>query len=190
MSTQPLEFEGATVERLQELLDFKCSEEDCRLLEREVTKEEIKGFLFKMPGDKSPGPDGFTSEFFKESWSVIGDDITVAIQSFFITWFLPKGLNSTILALIPKKNEAQEMRDYRPISCCNVLYKVISKLIANRLKVILPKFIADNQSTFIKERLLMENVLLATELVKDYHKDSVSPRCVMKIDISKAFDSV
>lgn len=65
MSTQPLEFEGATVERLQELLDFKCSEEDCRLLEREVTKEEIKGFLFKMPGDKSPGPDGFTSEFFK-----------------------------------------------------------------------------------------------------------------------------
>lgn len=114
----------------------------------------------------------------------------MTIQSFFITGFFPKGLNSTILALIPKKNEAQEMRDYRPISCCNVLYKVISKLIANRLKVILPKFIADNQSTFIKERLLMENVLLATELVKDYHKDSVSPRCVMKIDISKAFDSV
>lgn len=82
------------------------------------------------------------------------------------------------------------MKDYRPISCCNVLYKVISKLIANRLKVILLKCIAVNQSAFIKERLLLENVLLATELVKDYHKDMISSRCAMQIDISNAFDSV
>lgn len=121
---------------------------------------------------------------------MIGDDVTVAVQSFFLKGFLPKGLNSTILALIPKKEEAKEMKDYRPISCCNVLYKVISKLIANRLKVILLKCIAVNQSAFIKERLLLENVLLATELVKDYHKDMISSRCAMQIDISKAFDSV
>ena len=67
---------------------------------------------------------------------------------------------------------------------------MISKIIANRLKLLLPSFILQNQSAFVKERLLMENVLLATELVKDYHKNSVSPRCAMKIDISKAFDSV
>jgi len=100
------------------------------------------------------------------------------------------GVNSTILALIPKKMEAKEIKDYRPISCCNVLYKVISKIIANRLKRVLPQFIAGNQSAFIKDRLLIENLLLATELVKDYHKDSVSERCAIKIDISKAFDSV
>jgi len=82
------------------------------------------------------------------------------------------------------------MKDYRPISCCNVLYKVISKILANRLKIILPKFITPNQSAFIKDRLLMENLLLATEVIKDYHKESISPRCAMKIDISKAFDSV
>lgn len=82
------------------------------------------------------------------------------------------------------------MNDYRPISCCNVLYKVISKLIANRLKLVLPKFIAGNQSAFVKDRLLIENLLLATELVKDYHKDTISGRCAIKIDISKAFDSV
>ncbi|KAG7599383.1 Reverse transcriptase domain [Arabidopsis suecica] len=104
--------------------------------------------------------------------------------------FLPKGVNSTILALIPKKKEAKVMKDYRPISCCNVLYKVISKILANRLKIILPKFISPNQSAFIKDRLLIENLLLATEIIKDYHKDSVSPRCAMKIDISKAFDSI
>lgn len=83
-----------------------------------------------------------------------------------------------------------EMRDYRPIACCNVLYKVVSKIIANRLKLLLPRIISDNQSAFVKGRLLMENVLLAKELVKEYHKDTISPRCVMKIDISKAFDSV
>lgn len=82
------------------------------------------------------------------------------------------------------------MKDYRPISCCNVLYKVISKIIANRLKKILLDLIALNQSAFVKDRLLVENLLLATELVKDYHKDSISSRCAIKIDISKAFDSV
>ena len=190
MSEQPQEFEGSTVERLRELLGFKCSEADCEKMVKEVSKEKIKGVLFKMSGSKAPGPDGYTTEFFKESWAVVGDDITVAVQSFFVKGFLPKRLNSTILALIPKKQEANVMKDYRPISCCNVLYKLISKILARRLKIILPKCITWNQSAFIKERLLMEIILLATELVKDYHKDTVSPRCAMKIDISKAFDSV
>lgn len=82
------------------------------------------------------------------------------------------------------------MKDYRPISCCNVLYKVISKILANRLKKILSNFISLNQSAFVKDRVLMENVLMASELVKNYHKDTVSARCAVKIDISKAFDSV
>ena len=105
----------------------------------------------------------------------------MAISSVFRYGFLPKGVNSTILALIPKKLKYLEMRDYRLIACCNVLYKVVSKIIANRLKILLPRIITENQSSFVKGRLLMENVLLASELVKDYHKESISPRCVMKI---------
>lgn len=66
----------------------------------------------------------------------------------------------------------------------------MSKIIANRLKMLFPRIVTENQSAFVKGRLLMENVLLASELVKDYHKDTISPRCVMKIDISKTFDSV
>ena len=91
-----------------------------------------------MPSNKAPGPDEYTTEFFKASWGVIGKDLTTAVQSFFSRGFLPIGLNSTILALIPKRDAAVEMKDYRPISCCNVLYKVISKVIANRLKGTLP----------------------------------------------------
>ncbi|KAG7579708.1 Reverse transcriptase domain [Arabidopsis thaliana x Arabidopsis arenosa] len=143
-----------------------------------------------MPGNKAPGPDGFTVEFFKQTWAILGSDFVTAIQSFFLKGFLPKGVNTTILALIPKKIEAKEMKDYRPISCCNVMYKVISKILAKRLKRILPTSISPNQSAFIQDRLMLENQLLASEIVKDYHKDSVSARCALKIDISKAFDSV
>ena len=70
---------------------------------------------------------------------------------------------------MPKKTDSMEMRDYRPIACCNVIYKVVSKILGNRLKLILPRLVTENQSAFVKGRLLMENVLLATELVKDYH---------------------
>lgn len=81
------------------------------------------------------------------------------------------------------------MKDYWPISRCNMMYKVISKNLANRVKAILPSPIAPNHSAFIKDRL-MENLLLALDLVKDYHKYSVSSRYALKIDISKTFDSV
>lgn len=190
LSLKPNDYVEWSSTELEKILTFRCDENDKKLLTAEVSKEEIKKVLFAMPANKSPGPDGFNSEFFRESWLIVGDDFTVAIQSFFKTGFLPKGVNSTILALIPKKKEAKVMKDYRPISCCNVLYKVISKILANRLKLILPKFISPNQSAFVKDRLLMENLLLATEIIKDYHKQTVSPRCAMKIDISKAFDSV
>lgn len=146
--------------------------------------------LFAMPNNKSLGPDGYPAEFFKTTWPIIADDFAVAVQSVFRFGFLPKGVNSTIVALIPKKLDSLEMKDYRPIACCNVLYQVISKILANRLKKLLPRIILENQSVFVQGRLLMENVLLASELVKDNHKEKVSQWCVMKIDISKAFDSV
>lgn len=190
LTFEPRDVETASVEELKETIPYRCTEEERTKLTRVVTEEEIKEVVFNMPSNKSPGPDGYTTEFFKASWSIIGKDFTAAVQSFFSKGFLPKGLNSTILALIPKKESAQEMRDYRPISCCNVLYKVISKIIANQLKGTLPQCISYNQSAFVKDRLLVENLLLATEIVKDYHKEDVSPRGAMKIDIAKAFDSV
>ena len=133
--------------------------------------------LFAMPNNKSLGPDGYPAEFFKTTWPIIADDFAVAVQSVFRFGFLPKGVNSTIVALIPKKLDSLEMKDYRPIACCNVLYQVISKILANRLKKLLPRIILENQSVFVQGRLLMENVLLASELVKDNHKEKVSQWC-------------
>lgn len=143
-----------------------------------------------MPSNKAPGPDRYPAEFYRAAWPFINRDFTIAVQSFFIYGFLPMGVNATTLALIPKVQGAETLKDFWPISCCNILYKVISKVLANRLKVLLPELIEPNQCAFVKGRLLLENVLLATELVKNYHKDSIDPRSVLKLDISKAFDSV
>lgn len=91
---------------------------------------------------------------------------------FFINGFLTKGLNSRILALTPKRDATEKTKDYWPILLCIVIYKVISKILANCFKFVPSGIISLNKSTFVKERLLMENVFLASEIVKDYHKDS------------------
>lgn len=122
------EYETPAVEILQNLLQFRFTEEDQRMLISGVSEEEIRAVVFNMPSNKSPGRDGYTTKHFKFARSIVRNDIVKAVQSFFLKGFIPKGINSAILALIPKKERATEMKDYRPISCCNVMYKVISKV--------------------------------------------------------------
>lgn len=116
--------------QLSSLMSYKCSTETARKLTTPVTATEIKSVLFSMPLNKAPDPDGFTVEFYKAVWPIIGCDLVTAVQSFLIYGFLPKGVNSTIMSLIPKHTNANTMRDFRPIACCILLYKVISKIIA------------------------------------------------------------
>lgn len=123
LNRSPEDYSGTSTDELKELLRFRCTEDDCSALEADVTAEEIRDVIFAMSSNKSPGPDGFPSEFFKTTWSVLGPDFVVAVQSVFRYGFLPKGINSTILALVPKKMDSLEMRDFRPIACCNVYTK-------------------------------------------------------------------
>lgn len=177
-------------EALPELLRFRCSSTDVAKLVAPITPSEITQALQSLPKRKASGPDGFTKEFFTAAWPVLGKDFITAIQSFFLFGLLPTGVNATILVLIPKKTPALNMKDYMPIACCNLMYKVISKILAQRLKVFLPNAIEPNQSAFVKGRLLLEYVLLATELVNGYHKPHVTDRSTIKLDILKAFDTV
>lgn len=179
-----------TQDDLEDILDYRCTSEDAARLTTPVSAEEVRDALFSMPANKAPGPDGFPMEFYKAAWTVVGKDLITAIQSFFLFGFLPRSINATLLSLVPKTTTAEKMSDFRPIACCNVVYKIISRIMAHRLKAILPPSIELNQCAFVEGRLLLENVLLATELVKDYHKPSISSRSAVKLDISKAFDTV
>lgn len=179
-----------STDELQTLLPFRCSDLQQRYLKREVSAAEIKATLFAMPLNKSPGPDGYSVEFLRASWDTVGVDIIKAVTEFFRNGKLLKDMNTTAIALIPKKPEACSLTEYRPISCCNIVYKLISKIIANRLNPILTECVSPNQTAFLKGRSLGENVLLATELIKDYNKPSCLKSAMLKIDIRKAFDTV
>lgn len=135
--------------RITHLISPVVSAESAALLEKPVTAEEIKKTMISMPSNKALGPDGFTTKFYKSARSVVGEDVMVAIQSLFESGLLLKELNATILTLVPKKSNASFMGDFRPITCCNVLYKCITKIISNRMIPLLDSLVSWNQSAFI-----------------------------------------
>ncbi|KAL2934380.1 LINE-1 retrotransposable element ORF2 protein [Bienertia sinuspersici] len=160
------------------------------LLQAPITDEEIKKAMFSIPGSKSPGPDGYNSSFFKATWEVTGSEICEAIKDFFCSGKILKEINCTRISLIPKVSLPCSVTDFRPIACCNTFYKCITKIICNRLKLVLPDLISDNQSGFIKGRQIIHNVSIIQDLVGMYNRKSTPPSCLLKIDIRKAYDSV
>ncbi|KAJ6984024.1 hypothetical protein NC653_022289 [Populus alba x Populus x berolinensis] len=125
-----------------------------------ITNEEIKAALFSIPDKKAAGPDGFNGLFFKKSWHIIGADFTEAVRFFFSHNSMPRCVNATRIALVPKIENPACMNDYRPISCCNVMYKCISKIIVGRLKAALTDVISPSQSAFIPGRQISDAILL------------------------------
>lgn len=155
-----------------------------------VSDSEIFKVLNSMKRNKSPGPDGFNVNFFLSSWDIVGPDFLKAVHFFFSASRLTKGINSTALALIPKCPNPSSMADFRPISCCNTIYKCIAKIISNRLKEVLPHIIDTAQSAFVKGRSISDNILIAQELFQGYTRTTGPSRCALKIDLRKAFDTV
>jgi len=178
------------LESVESVISSKISSQQALLLERDITDEEILNTLKHIKKNKSPGPDGFNVNFFILTWDIVGPVFTAAIQSFFRQGCLLRGTNATAIALVPKNANPSSMNDYRPISCCNTTYKCISKIIASRLMGIFPSIISPNQAVFIKGRRIGDNILLAQELFRNYHRPYGPPRCALKIDFRKAFDSI
>lgn len=172
------------------LQPFRCNETQWSIIGAPPSDLEISSSLLKLNPNKSPRPDGYSSAFFKAAWPVVGEETTAAIKQFFITGVLPSSASATILTLVPKTPGAALISDYRPISCCNTTYKAISKILFKRLKTILHEVILPNQTAFIKERLLIENTLLASEIVQGYHREGGPKRITIKVDIAKAFETI
>ncbi|KAM6599952.1 hypothetical protein CsatA_019561 [Cannabis sativa] len=157
-----------------------------------ITDEEVKDALFQMHPDKAPDPDGMTPAFYQKCWHIVGKDVIKQVRSFFLFGSLPEGLNHTNIVLIPKKKNPSHMSDLRPIALCNVLYKVCSKVLANRLKVALPLVISDNQSAFIPGRLITDNIMISFEVMHYLKRKRMGKDGYMavKLDMSKAYDRV
>jgi len=123
------------------------------------------------------------------NWEVIGKDVVRAILYFQSTGFIPRGCNASFITLVPKKDNPSDLNEFRPISLVGCVYKILSKILANRLKKVLPSVIHENQSAFLGGRGMLDSILVANETV-DYLKKEKKSGVLVKVDFEKAYDSV
>ena len=151
--------------------------------------KEIKDVVWEMNDMKAPGPDGLPRIFFKKYWQIVGLQVIIAIQSFFRKDWLLKQLNHTFITLIPKRHGARNFNQFRPINLCNFYYKVISKILVNRLRPLLAKIIDPAQLAFVPNQWIAENVVLAQEVVHSFRKTKKKNGYMgFKLDFHKAYD--
>lgn len=154
--------------------------------------DEIKASLFQMHPSKAPGCDGIPAFFYQHYWSLVGDKLTAACLRVLNDGDDMKDINHTLIALVPEVQEPLQVSDFRPISLWTVMYEIISKSIVNRLKSFLPEIISAEQSAFVPEHQISDNVLLAFEHmhVISKRKSGFEGLMAIKFDMSKAYDRV
>ena len=168
----------------------RVTEEVNTELTREVTEEEIRDAVFAIGEDRVPGPDGFIGAFYQQLWNDIKDSVIQEVKQFFRTRVMPTATNHTNICLIPKITRPQSMSDFRPIALCNVSYKIILKILVGRLKIHLSSIITENQAAFIPGRNIMDNVIMAHEMLHSLksRRRWANSYMAVKTDTSKAYD--
>ena len=180
------------IEKVIDFIPAKVTNEMNSELTRTFTKEEVVIALKQLHPTKSPGPDGMLALFFQKYWSIASTNVSNMVLNVLNSGMSLSEINRTNIALVPKNNNPQRMTDFKPISLCNVIYKLISKTLANHLKVILSHIISENQSAFMVNRLIIDNVLVAYEIMHflKHKRGGNDSFMTAKLDMSKAFDRV
>ena len=161
-------------------------------LGRDFQADEVHNTLKQMGPLIAPSPDGMFPIFYKTYWNIVGEDVTVVVLNALNTGIIPGAINTTFICLIPKIKNPKKVLDFRPISLCNVIYKLIAKVVVNRLKRFLATIIPDSQSAFLSGRLITNNVLVAFETLHYLKRKTQGKMGLMalKLDMSKAYDRV
>lgn len=166
------------------------TEAQCWNLSRNISEDEVHTTLFQMKGFKALGPDGLPPGIFQQNWDTVKSNLTRMIDSFFRNGHLLKEFNHTYITLIPKVSIPSFMKDFHPICLCNFVYKIISKIVANRIKPFIDILIDPDQIAFIKGRKISDSIFLASKIMSFIHKAEKHKTnwCALKLDMAKAFD--
>ncbi|KAG9444848.1 hypothetical protein H6P81_016188 [Aristolochia fimbriata] len=160
-----------------------------RWMETHFSLEEIEPVVKTFPMDKAPGPDGFNGEFFRASSEFMKTDVIEMLNDFYYRGIEYRSLGASLIALLPKKEGVENIRDFRPISLISGPYKIVARILAGRLKIVLPDLISKEQNGFIPSRQIRDAAMVIHE-VADHFAKSEEPRIILKLDSKKAFDRV
>lgn len=162
---------------------------DWNILNAPINMDEVRNALFDMAPCKAPGPDGFNACFFQKTWNIVGMCLFKFVKNFFETGRFPEGCNDTLISLIPKVPNPESVKQLRPIGLCNVIYKLTTKVMANRLRAASSKLIGMHQASFVPGRLISDNILVYQEVLHSM-KSKKGSTCwmVVKVDLEKAYD--
>lgn len=154
--------------------------------------DEISKALHQMAPLKVLGSDSMNATFFQQNWDIIGEEVCWGLLNILNSGMMPPDLNMNYIALIPKTSSAECVTDFWPISLCKVLFKIVSKVLTNRLNKVLPSIISPTQSAFIPRRIITDNILAAYETLHAMHTQMWGKKGIMavKLDMSKAHDRV
>lgn len=176
---------------LDNLISPCITEEENSILQNIPTPEEIKATLFQMQDLKAPSLDGFPALYYKEFWYIVGESVTQVVTSFFEFGRLPKEVNSSLIILIPKISNPSSVNNFCSISLCNVVYKIILKLLVAKIQLVLHKLISTCQSMFILGRWIIENQVVVHEMCHNFKVRKVKTGFMaIKLDLQKAYDRV
>ncbi|XP_028080046.1 uncharacterized protein LOC114281693 [Camellia sinensis] len=165
------------------------STDSAELLEAEFLEDEIWEAIKGCDGNKAPGPDGFNLQCIQKCWNIMKGEFVQLMKEFHANGKLAKGINSSFITLIPKKENPVGLGDYRPISLISSIYKIVAKILSKRLRRVMPKIISEVQTAFLRGRHIIDGVLIANEVV-DLWKRSKKKGLILKLDFEKAYDSV
>ena len=169
-------------------LDFnRIDVEEATRLEEVFTEEEVLSALSDLNGDKAPGPNGFPLSFWQSCWEFVKEEVMGFLKEFHEHGRFVKSLNSTFLVLIPKKAGAKDLRDFRPISLVGGLYKLLAKVLVNRLKKVVGNVVSSAQNAFVEGRQILDAALIANEAIDSLLKRNESG-VLCKLDIEKGYD--
>ncbi|PKA46284.1 Putative ribonuclease H protein [Apostasia shenzhenica] len=158
-------------------------------LTQPVTYDEINRVVQSLASNRAPGVDGITGSFVKGYWHITHNDFCAAILNFFETNFMPPRWKDTLVVLVPKAQHAHQPHQFRPISLCSTIYKIVAKILVNRMKEVLNPLIAKEQGAFVPERNIADNCILAQEMMHRFRtSDSITGLMALKIDMEQAYD--